>query len=134
MTACCGGAIRRYCLLWLAALASAQPATQAAAQAGAEVRDAGPLSDARPLNIPQGPTRQSLLNLAESIGAHIVFADDVLAEGAASPAVVGAYTIAAALNKLLENTGLSYTFIEGKLLIIESPGGAGDSSAMRGGG
>ena len=90
-------------------LVTAQPAR---AQAGQVAFD-----------IPAGPLSQALATFGRQAGIQVTYAS-ALASGKTSVGVSGSTTADAALARILEGTGLTFSFVGAGTVAIEAPGGA----------
>jgi outer membrane receptor protein involved in Fe transport len=69
------------------------------------------------LNIPQQALSDALNALANQTGLQVVFAMPAV-EGAVAPSVKGSYTPDAALEKMLQNTGLRYEYLDARTVAV----------------
>ncbi len=80
----------------------------------------------RRYDIESQPLGDALVDFAGQSDMQIIFFSHVV-EGKTSPAVHGRYTITEALDKLLEETGLTYRVINRTTIEIRAPEAAGEA-------
>lgn len=106
-----------------AALLTAAPLAVTQAQQG---QPTAPMA----LTIEAAPVGDALNDLARQTGLQIMLFADV-SKGITTPKLSGTYTPAAALEKLLQGTGLSYEFISANSVAVRAKGGAADSQGAQ---
>ncbi len=79
------------------------------------------------LNIKSQNAGSALLQLAEKSGVQIMV-PDAIGKNIMLPSVKGQYTLSSALDRLLQDTGLTYKFTSDDLVVINSFGGSSDTS------
>ncbi len=82
------------------------------------------------LDIPALPLNEALKLLGRQAGIQVVFYSKE-SEGLSAPKLSGRYSARSALEQLLANTGLSYSFVNDKTVAIRARGEAGESTSVQ---